>query len=436
MDGTVNYGKNAAAIGRMRKEGINIVPPYINEARFGFKPDAKHNEIVYGLKAISGVGASVAQGIVDNQPYSSMMDFYDKMQKYKASNNEFKFGDTAMIQLIKAGCFDLLESKNRVDLMMDFLKTIVKPLTKLQYSHLTDLNKIGILNDDFKKREYRFYRFREYIFGNKANIVKQEGKSSNTAFYALDRRFSEPFFIEHFEPEMVEDKDYFYTDDGLIAVKKGSFDKVYEKKMERIKREVLDNPECLKKINEERLNQVWEDKCGSKDISKWEMESLNYYYSKHELADVATSFYNIVDFDALSPDPAINSNYFIKGVIKPRYQLTRICGTVIDKDKMHSTVTLLTLTGVVVVKYYKGQFGFYDRDISEIDETGKKNKIESSWFKRGNKLLITGFRNEEFFIPKVYKDSIYKHSTQLIVNVDNKGRLILQSERIGADENE
>ena len=114
----------------------------------------------------------------------------------------------------------------------------------------------------------------------------------------------------------------------------------------------------------------------------------------------------------------------------------RICGTVIDKDKMHSTVTLLTTTGVVVVKYYKGQFNFYDREISEIDDTGKKNKIEPSWFKRGTKLMVTGFRNDEFFIPKTYKDSIYKHSTQLITNVDEVGRLVLQSERVGAEENE
>lgn len=436
MDGTVNYGKNAAAIGRMRKEGINIVPPYINEARFGFKPDAGNNEIVFGLKAISGIGATTAQGIVENQPYSSTMDFYNKMQEYKAVHEECKFGDSAMIQLIKAGCFDLLESKNRIELMTDFIKKLVKPLSKLQYSHLDDLNKIGILSDEIKKKEYRFYRFRNYIFENKANIVRQDGKSINTAFYKLDRKFSEPFFIQHFETDMIEDKDYFYTEDGFIAVKRGSFDKVYEKKMVGVKENILNNPAFLEKVNEEKFKQVWDTKCGSRDISKWEMESLNYYYSEHELANVATKYYNIVDFYSLGSDPEINSNYYIKGVIKPRYQLVRVCGTVIDKDKMHSTVTLLTTTGVVVIKYYKGQFGFYDREISEIDETGKKNKLEPSWFKRGSKLMVTGFRSDEFFIPKVYKDSIYKHSTQLIKEVDEKGRLILQSERIGTEENE
>ena len=209
VDGTVNYGKNAAAIGRMRKEGINIVPPYINEARFGFKPDAERNEIVFGLKAISGIGASTAHGIVENQPYSSMIDFYTRMQSYKTTHEECKFGDSAMIQLIKAGCFDLVESKPRMEIMTDFIKTLVKPVTKLQYSHLDDLNKLGLLDGQVKKREYRFYRFRNYIFENKNNIVRQDGKSINTAFYRLDRKFAEPFFIEHFEADMLENKDYF-----------------------------------------------------------------------------------------------------------------------------------------------------------------------------------------------------------------------------------
>lgn len=431
MDGTVNYGKNAAAIGRMRKEGINIVPPYINEARFGFKPDAKNNEIVFGLKAISGIGAAAAQAIVTNQPYTSAIDFYNKMEQYKAVDESCKFGDAAMIQLIKAGSFDKLEKdKTRIELMEDFIRTMVTPVKKLQYSHLSDIARLGLLPEQYKKKEYRFYRFREYIF-NKDNIVRQDGKSVVTAYYKLDRKFAEPFFIEHFEPDLVENKDYYYTDDGFIAVKRGAFDKLYDKKMVNIKADVLDNPDILKAVNADKINQVWENKCGSRDISKWEMESLNYYYTKHELTGVNQKRYNIIDFDKLSPDSAINSSYFIKGVVKPRYQLSRICGTVIDKDKSHSTVTLLTPSGVVVVRYYKGQFGFYDREITEIAEDGKKRKLEPSWFKRGSKLLITGFRSDEFFIPKIYKDSIYKHSTQLILDLMDDGQLLLQSERIG-----
>ena len=50
--------------------------------------------------------------------------------------------------------------------------------------------------------------------------------------------------------------------------------------------------------------------------------------------------------------------------------------------------------------------------------------------------MVTGFRNDEYFIPKIYKDSLYRHSTQLIKGVDEKGRLMLQSERIGVEEDE
>ena len=103
---------------------------------------------------------------------------------------------------------------------------------------------------------------------------------------------------------------------------------------------------------------------------------------------------------------------------------------------MKNTVTLLTPDGVVEVKFYKGQFGFYDRQISEVNEDGSKTVLEKSWFSRGSKLLITGYRRDTQFVPKNYKDSIFKHSVQLILNVDEDGKLELQSDRIGSEREE
>ena len=165
------------------------------------------------------------------------------------------------------------------------------------------------------------------------------------------------------------------------------------------------------------------------------MDSLSFYYHEHELENVKKEEYLIYDFDQLPEEPQVSEYYTYRGKEKPRFKLTRICGTVLDKDKNKHMITLLTTSGVVTVKLYKGQFGFYDKQISELNEDGSKTVLEKSWFGRGNKLLITGYRREEQFVPKKYVDSAYKHTLQLITDIDKDGNLKLQSERIG-EENE
>jgi DNA polymerase-3 subunit alpha len=86
------------------------------------------------------------------------------------------------------------------------------------------------------------------------------------------------------------------------------------------------------------------------------------------------------------------------------FKINRIAGTVIDKDKNKSTVTLLTTTGVVTVKVWKNQFAKWDKQISARDEAGQKHVMEKSFFQRGNKLIITGIRRGDNFIPKKYKN--------------------------------
>ena len=89
------------------------------------------------------------------------------------------------------------------------------------------------------------------------------------------------------------------------------------------------------------------------------------------------------------------------------YQLSLIAGTVIDRNKMKNTITLLTQNGVVNVKIYKNQFAMFDKQISFIDDTGKKKVLERSWFARGTLLMVQGFRRGQDFVPKKYKSSIY-----------------------------
>ena len=162
-DGNVNYGKIAKAISNIQKERTKVALPDINRVKFGFRPNVELNEIIYGLKPIQGIGAKVANGIISHQPYASMQDFYNKMQSFKEEALENKFGDAAMIQLIKAGCFDDLEKKPRTEIMADFIRQISSPITSLKMANIEDLNRLGLLTESQKKFELRLYRFCKYV---------------------------------------------------------------------------------------------------------------------------------------------------------------------------------------------------------------------------------------------------------------------------------
>jgi DNA polymerase-3 subunit alpha len=160
------------------------------------------------------------------------------------------------------------------------------------------------------------------------------------------------------------------------------------------------------------------------------MDALCFYYSGHELNSINQDKYNIVNFFELSVEPRIIDTYTRKGVRRPKYEIVRIAGTVLDKNKHKHTISLLTVNGVVNVKYYDGAFYHYDRQISEKNDEGKKSVLEKSWFSRGNMLLLCGFRRGNQFKPYRYKDTIYNHTTTLIEGITTDGDLILRTERV------
>jgi len=435
QDSNVRYEKIAAAVGRMIKEGIDIVPPYINEARFGFKPDVEHNRIIYGLKAVNGIGTDVANAIEKYQPYNSVSDFYNKMQDYKTSSEEAKFGDSAMIALIKAGAFDTLESKPRHEVMQDFIKSICNPISKINANQVESLAALGMLTDSEKQTELRYIRYKKYIY-QEQNLMEKTGKSPSTYFYKLDSKFALPYFYDNFENEMEEGVDYKYID-GEVCVKRGKLDKLIDGKLNEFMYKLNEDPKYLEALNRARYQETWDDKVKNNNISRWEMDSMNFYFHEHELAHVDKKHYNLKNFDDMPAEPVIAKINTFHGREVPRYALDKIIGTVIGKDASHNTITLLTLDGVVTIKFYKGQFGFYARELAEKDHnTGKKTIIEKSWFKRGTQLLVTGVRIGENFIAKNYKDSIYKHSVQLIKGIAEDGTLILVSDRAGVNREE
>ena len=429
---TTQYGKIAKAIGNMMSRGENVILPEINTAKFGFSPDAKNNRIIFGLKGIVGINDDVANFIVKHRPFTSFVDFYERAQAFKKENPTVKFGDTTFISLIKAGCFDEIETRSRKEVLEDFIRSISNPVSKLQFSNIPLLNELGLLTPEQKAYELRLQRYKGYVFDKKF-LAEQRGKSPATFIYRLEPKFALPFFLENFEDSLTREKDYWYSDDGEVLVKRGSLEKIIEKKLQPFKETVLNSQEILNKVNEARFKEIWDKYCEG-DIPKWEMDSICFYYGDHELKDVKEFKYDIKNFNDLSPTGVVSSWMKFKDGQRPRFVLNRIAGTVLDRDKNKHMVSLLTNYGVVTVKFYAGAFIYYDKQLSTVNEDGSKTVDEKSWFKRGTKLLVTGYRREDQFVPKKYKDTVYNHTVQLITEVKPNGELLLKTEREGFEE--
>ena len=245
-----------------------------------------------------------------------------------------------------------------------------------------------------------------------------------TLYYGLDN-IAFHFIEQHFDIDKLEPDDF---TESRFKIKQSVWDNIYKKQMDIIRPYVKENNAMLLEVVNNRLTaDVWNKYCLG-NISKWEMDSVSFYSHDHELAQADLDLYLIEDFFELSPQPEVERVIPIKGKQVPIFKLHRIAGTVLDRNKAKKTVTLLTPTGVVMVQVY-GAFEAYDRQISEKGPDGKKHVIEKSMFSRGNKIIVTGIRQEENFVAKVYSRTPW-HRVEQIVDV-NGDRLVIKASREG-----
>jgi len=399
---SVNYGKIATAIGKMRMSGIVVEPPDINKSTYTFSPDAELNIIRYGISGITRVGEELVKAIIANRPYTSITDFLSKVKVNKVQ----------MINLIKSGAFDSFG--NRVELMHKYVDMISDTKKRITLQNMKMLIDFGLIPDKYDLQR-RVYNFNKYI----------KKMKMDQGYYGLDNpafKFLETYFdIDKTEPNN-------FTESGF-CIKQVVWDNIYKKQMDIIRPYIKDhNEELLKAVNDRLTADVWNKYCLG-NLSKWEMDSVSFYSHEHELENVDLSLYMIEDFFDLSEQAEVERVIPIKGKQVPIFRLHRIAGTVLDRDKAKKTVQLLTPTGVVSVKIY-GAFEAYDKQISVKGPDGKKHVIEKSMFTRGNKIIVTGIRQEESFVAKVYKATPW-HRVEQIVGIENE-RLIIKTER--ADE--
>ena len=396
---SVNYGKIATAIGKMRMSGIMVEPPDINKSSYTFSPDAELNIIRYGISGITRVGEDIVKQIIANRPYASIQDFLGKVKVNKVQ----------MINLIKSGAFDSFGERTK--LMHEYVDMISDTKKRITLQNMKMLIDFGLIPDQYDLQR-RVYNFNKYL--------KKMKLDSN--YYGLDN-IAFGFIEKYFDiDKVVPDSS---TESGF-KIRQDVWDKIYQNQMDIIRPYIKKNHDyLLKSVNDRLTADVWNKYCLG-DYSKWEMDSVSFYSHNHELSGINNELYLIDNFFDLSEIPEVERVIPIKGKQVPIFRLHRIAGTVLDRDKAKKTVQLLTPDGVVSVKVY-GAFEAYDRQISEKGPDGKKHIIEKSMFTRGNKIIVTGIRQEESFVAKVYSRTPWHRIEQI---VDVKGdQLIIKADR-------
>lgn len=399
LEGQTDYTKIAKAIGDIRSAGINVSLVDINHSDFSFKPDAENNRILFGLKGVQGINNELIVKIIENRPYISMMDFYQKINPNRQ----------AMVALIKGGAFDSFSSRKRT--MVEYLWETCDKKNRLTLQNMGTLIKYDLLpQTEAAKLSRRVYEFNRYLKG--------ECKLDTLTYQPDDRAID--FLNEIDRGDMVVH--------GLLSAK--AWDKVYQGYMDVFREYIaLNKDKILEELNFEIFKEDW-DKYAKGTISAWEMDVLCFYYHEHELKYIDLNKYGIADFASLPEEPQVEKTFKRGGSVIPIYKLNKICGTCIAKNKTKSIVYLLTTSGVVPIKFRQEYFSLFDRQISEKHPDGTKTVVEKSWFNRGSKILVQGIRRGDEFVPKKYA-STPGHQLYHIDEIVNKTDLLLRHERKG-----
>lgn len=393
---STDYTKLAQAIGSIRKEGIKVSLPNVNTSQMGFEPDIENDQILFGLKAIMGLGDEIAQRIIDNRPYVSIKDFINKVSPSRS----------VMVSLIKSGAFDMMMERKAA--MVWYLWETCDKKKRITLQNMTGLKTYGLLPAEKEFEEplhhFEFNRYLKSVCGNGA---------------VLDERAIN-YLISIGQDDLITG--------GKSLDMKGWDKRVYQPAMNVFRTWMKDNQEdILKNLNFKIFKEDWE-KYAQGSYSSWEMDVLCFYYHEHELSHINKSKYNIVNFEDLFEQPEVEKEFYRNGAAIPIYKLEKIIGTVIARDKAKATVYLLTTGGVVPVKFRKEYFALFDKQISVKNPDGTKSVKEKSWFGRGNKIMVTGIRNNEEFVVKKY-NSTPGHQLYKITDFDDRGNLTLISER-------
>ena len=400
-----NYGKIAKAIADAQMGGVEIGLPDINTAQDDFVPDVKNNRILYSLRVVNAVSDSVFDEIMAKRPFSSLQDFLDRMETPSSAQ---------IIGLIKAGCFDSLEGKGRSTI----LRWYVNWLAEHKYPIKENLTASHIKKAIATHMPLAPYKEQVYMVNFKTWIDAHQLDSSDKKRYLLTDSDAVAFFKRYYMPCLSIEKDEYSFIPAGIAVKKSALEREHKKLTQPLK-DYFSSPAGVEAyamhMRALYAAELWESDCAGSQ-AQWEMEQMCFYRDKHELANVSESAYGVSDFTKLPEVPHKTSYTNAKGERKDAYDTTAIMGTIVNVESNRKSVWLLTTHGVVTVKFYAEAFNRYKNPVSKIDpKTGKKVVIDRAWLKRGEKILVYGYRREDTFVARTARVGSY---TKLLCRID------------------
>lgn len=435
-----NYEKMAKAIYRMKDYRINTLPPDINKSDLSFTPLVDESLILFGLGGITKMNRDVVKDIMSGRPYNSFKHFYDYQKNLLVPTGEFSEDGLEICRrtlvtksifatLIKAGCFDSL-CKDKI-LMLKWLICWENPAkTVLTMANLPKCLELGCT---LPKHLVKVYNFRKYVESPNF-FYRQNEKFKTKKDYILEGKFARPFFEEHYINDLTEGKDFYYENDMLIVIDK-SLDKVLKPELDELI-SYINNPSLVEEYNKKYWQQEYMNLVKCENIPKWSMETISFYPDRHELTGINFEEYNISHYKDLPASPVFVEKSSKNGKRTWRqYDLSRICGVVLSRNDNKHFINLLTPDNdVVMVKFNEGQYVYYKKSISETEEFDE----DTNWFKKGTLLMVSGYRksenDEDEFIAKKYKNSIFTHSVIKIRNVNSDLSLSLQFERADREE--
>ena len=145
----------------------------------------------------------------------------------------------------------------------------------------------------------------------------------------------------------------------------------------------------------------------------------------------------ISDFGDLPEEPVFIERSWGKKTWK-QYALSQIAGVVLDRNDNSHLITLLTSDNQVInIKFYAGLFANYKRQNSIVNEDGKSEVVDPSYFSRGQLLIVSGFRRgESDFWQKDIKTVFLEPPVKAnLWSINDDGSAEIQSERYLEEEN-
>ncbi len=366
---SVNYFKMSSALGKIKDFGATILPPNINKSTFTFSPDVELNTIYFGLMGITRIRPPLIYTIMENRPYTNLKDFLEKVKVNKLQAT----------MLIKSGAFD--EFGEREKILYDYCEMVADIKTNLTLQNMRRIVELNLLPKELKKEEIIY----------KLNVFLR--KQSRYGDLLLITPGSKPY-IDELNLNFIQ-----YDDTNAEYMLFLDWEKYYKTAMNPVRNWIKENKKVLlEKVNQAAINDLW-NKYGKGNKASWEMEALSYYHSYHELEVEEYKTWlekelKISNFFDLPEEPTITWQGKKGG---KKFALSIIAGTSIGRDKSKNIVGLLTPEGFVSVRIYRSTFVKYDKQIKQDGLT------EKSWFTKGNKLLIQGYRNGDTFWAKTYK---------------------------------